>query len=762
MTRPLSAGGVYGGFARRDIQPRGEIWILDPRLDHPRCLSLGDLWAWAPSFSPSGARLAALVSAGDGRVGLTVWEMHTGNSRMFPDIDLDIYGTFGGGGEFEARPSAEGQFQKQFLWNGDDEIIFAQSGGQGPQFELDITSASRTYESLHERSSRGVASVRVWGKTAPVCGSTRNLARIKCTTGEVQTLYRGATRGASMSPDCKWLAALVATGHATLPASELVTPAVFSTSVGDDPLVSLALVLIELNGPGIPRRMDGFSAVGVVVPRRLPRWSPDSQRLAVPARCRYTSELSSGDDACWCVSIDTMQVKKWQASSALDAELLAALSVAVPGDRVEETLQGRPALSRAPSAKLRAGESPGAVWNHGAHVAVWDHEWLTLFQGSGWRRVIGGCRSVFAPVQSAEAGMYLAVADHGRAYMVHASDIAQPLREVRWDGNWTYLGLRGADDTVIAKSDSDSETCILAVSPRSRVRRSPLVFNPQFREIIKPSAREVFYRTPDDRELKGVLQLPVGRFAMSRHPVILWAYPNSEPALDNWLTRLNTDRAVWRPFQFLLTRGFAVFHVPLSMPAARVREPLQAVTEAVLPWLDVLDEQPEILPGEYGFFGHSDAGYVALALEAMTSRFKAIVAYSTFPDLGANTLAAAPANMALDCAGQAIQANRFYYEDPGQPYGLGAPFWTNEETFIRNSPLYRMQAAATPLLLLQSEFDYGARGMEAIFSILYGMGVPVELAYYWGEGHLISSPGNILDVWNRTAGFFRTYLHLQE
>lgn len=46
-------------------------------------------------------------------------------------------------------------------------------------------------------------------------------------------------------------------------------------------------------------------------------------------------------------------------------------------------------------------------------------------------------------------------------------------------------------------------------------------------------------------------------------------------------------------------------------------------------------------------------------------------------------------------------------------------------------------------------------------SILYGRGVPVELAYYWGEGHVLGSPGNIHDSWLRTEGFFAKYLRMR-
>jgi dipeptidyl aminopeptidase/acylaminoacyl peptidase len=71
-----------------------------------------------------------------------------------------------------------------------------------------------------------------------------------------------------------------------------------------------------------------------------------------------------------------------------------------------------------------------------------------------------------------------------------------------------------------------------------------------------------------------------------------------------------------------------------------------------------------------------------------------------------------------------------------------------------------MQRATTPLLLIEGEFDISPRQTEELFSILYGRGVPVELAFYWGEGHIINRPGNLKDVWERTERFFRKYLRM--
>jgi dipeptidyl aminopeptidase/acylaminoacyl peptidase len=263
---------------------------------------------------------------------------------------------------------------------------------------------------------------------------------------------------------------------------------------------------------------------------------------------------------------------------------------------------------------------------------------------------------------------------------------------------------------------------------------------------------------PNGETVSGTLQLPVGRAPNDRHPVIIWAYPDQAAVLNGSLTRLNNLHALWFPFQFLLTKGFAFFHAPFPTTGKRRPEPLQMAVDAIEPWLDVLNKQPEILPGEFGFFGHSNAGYAALALEVLSKRFKAIVACSTFPDLGFGLFYTNGMTAAADCSGNLTQAYRFPYEDPVGPYFMNGPAWKGQDKYLRNAPLFHLDTAATPLLLIEGEFDAAPRAMEATYSVLHGRGVPVELAYYWGESHVFSSPGNILDTWTRSEKFFGKYL----
>src|SRR5690606_5777499 len=84
-------------------------------------------------------------------------------------------------------------------------------------------------------------------------------------------------------------------------------------------------------------------------------------------------------------------------------------------------------------------------------------------------------------------------------------------------------------------------------------------------EVRRPHAREVARVTADGERLVGILMTPTNRPAGEKSPVVMWAYPDSTPSLEGWLTRLNDLTAVIYPFQHLLAQGFAVFQAPLPM-----------------------------------------------------------------------------------------------------------------------------------------------------------------------------------------------------
>jgi dipeptidyl aminopeptidase/acylaminoacyl peptidase len=97
-------------------------------------------------------------------------------------------------------------------------------------------------------------------------------------------------------------------------------------------------------------------------------------------------------------------------------------------------------------------------------------------------------------------------------------------------------------------------------------------------------------------------------------------------------------------------------------------------------------------------------------------------------------------------------------EDPTGFIRLGAPVYLQHQRFIDDSPLLNLEHATTPTLLFAAEMDGWGAGQEAVYMTLMREGVPTQLVTYWGENHMLESPGNIKDMIDREVAWFTKYL----
>lgn len=690
---------------------------------------------------------------------MVIWELSTGKYQIFSDLNVELFhAKFRTDRLAYEAPTNFFQFPRQYVWLDATSILFVDHGSSPPQWILAFSSLSGTLRTMRQRTEEGLRSVRVWNDQSPTCGTGSRLIRMACDTGRLESVYEGDVRGVSVSPNGRWLAAVVATRNIPPAPDKPMQWPLRATPGPDDDMVELKLTLIELTKPGRARDIEGVDAVGNVAPSRLPLWTTDSSRMAFPVRTTYSEAPSTGNDAVWEVSADTGVARKWSASSALDAELLAAL-LTTDGLNARVVIERRPQETR-PENYTDGGQVRGGAWRCGPQqVLVWNSPTLTLISPDRTVMLPGRFASVQPTVVGDSVARTLAMGGGGLSSLITTWNGNYRIETIPAAPEWTLLAVRPRDAGVVYCADTDSGTFLILTKHGVSHRSSPLSFNTYFRDVIAPQRRMLSCAFPDGSVRTGLLQLPICHRAGGRHPVIVWAYPNSTPFIGDAFSRANSAANVIYPVQYLLTKGFAFFQAPLPLRGRRSFRPMRAAVDAVLPWLDVLSRQPDILPKECGFFGHSNAGYVALALEALTECFRAIVAWNTFPAIGYDTLHSNAGNLALNCAANIVQVERMYYEDPKQPYApQPSPPWRNPAEYIRNDPVFNLKRASTPLLLVEGEFDTDPREMEEVYSILYGRGVPVELAYYWGEDHVFASPGNTRDSWLRTERFFNTYL----
>ena len=760
VARPLSARGKFFGPSWTSLlSPRADLWLLNGEMECAARLSVLPGGAWSPCFSPDGQRLAALTLVAPGKVGMVIWELSQRTYRTFSEPNVELFLA-----KFRTARSAYGgpttffQVPRQYLWCEPNSILYVDHGPVHPEWVLAFSSITSKLQGMRRRTADGRRSVRVWSDGSPTCGAGSRLVRVMCDTGKMETLYEGDVRGVSLSPNGRWLAVVIATENIRPIPDEPVSWPLLATTGFDDAMVELRLRLVDMLNPGKVREVEGITAVGNVAPSRLPRWSADSCSVALPVRRTYSDAAATADDAVWVVNAATGAARMWRASSALDAELLVAM-LTTEGLNADKVVARRPQKLRLED-YIVGGQIRGGAWRCApGQVLFWNAPELTLLTSGHIESLRGNFVSVQPTVRDNTVARTVAVRDDGNTHVITAASGSYTIEALTTPPYGSLLAVRPRDCAAVFSDDTDARTSLILTRPGRRRRRSSLSFNTYFREVIVPQRRILSHTFPDGSVRRGLLQLPIGHRPGNRHPVIVWAYPNSKPSLNDSFARANSYSNVIYPVQYLLTKGFAFFQAPFPIERKQSEWPMQAAADAVLPWVDVLAGTGEIIPEACGFFGHSNAGYVALALEALTNCFKAIVAWGTFPEIGFDTLHSWVSDVALNCGANVVQADRMFYEDPKQPYAAQpAPPWRGAVQYIRNDPVFNLNHATTPLLLIEGEFDTDPRETEEVYSILYGRGIPVELAYYWGEGHVFSSPDNIHDSWSRTEKFFRRYL----
>ncbi len=266
---------------------------------------------------------------------------------------------------------------------------------------------------------------------------------------------------------------------------------------------------------------------------------------------------------------------------------------------------------------------------------------------------------------------------------------------------------------------------------------------------------------PDGQPLTSWLYLPP-RAGGPPPPLVVKVYSGDTyrlpPPFKGPVLGLQGDTRV------LLGQGYAVLapSLPRPSPAQGAEEPARGLAERILAVVDQAAGDPALAgafdPDRLALWGHSYGGYTVMAAITQTNRFRAAVAVGGYADLVGKWASLPVPHRPLQDEG--VRSN---YVTGGMESGQGrmrAPPWADAARYARNSPLLQADSVTTPLLLAHGDQD-GAVPLsqsEAMFSALYRQNKDAMLVTYWGEGHYISSPGNVRDLYARVQGFFDAYL----
>ncbi|MPY86959.1 MAG: prolyl oligopeptidase family serine peptidase [Luteitalea sp.] len=309
------------------------------------------------------------------------------------------------------------------------------------------------------------------------------------------------------------------------------------------------------------------------------------------------------------------------------------------------------------------------------------------------------------------------------------------------------------DHDVAAMTAVDRTGTYLWTSRASLTETTPIVeTNVRLREVAEGEVRQIAYRSLDGQDLKAWILLPPGYTDTERYPLVTWVYAGSMAGdKPSSLARINNGLGL--NLQLLAAHGYAVLlpSMPLE-PEGSPSDPYMELTKGVLPAVDKAIELGIADPDKLGVMGQSFGGFSTYGLITQTRRFKAAVSLAGLSDLAA-------------LYGQFDV--RFRYEQyPHEPLfrmslaesgqtRMGNPPWKDLGRYVRNSPLTYVDRVTTPLMIIQGDMDYVAiQQGEQIFTALYRQNKRGTFVRYWGEGHVVESPANIRDMWQRIYAWF--------
>lgn len=640
-------------------------------------------------------------------------------------------------------------------WRSNRQLVFIVRPGGGLPDRLRLGwDAMAKLPELWARADRGQPSVTVIGsgpfselREGP---AKQQLVQFDTETGELRTIAAGAFADLELSSDGRY-AAVLAVG-------EQLSPASVRTLRDGDTLQQHNVLLVDLEN-GLTRSPCSDCDV---LPGLL-AWAPTANKLLVFARARANGWTDGELYAIAANSGALASIARHGVVPTVDVGRDGTVTVQAAWLADAPVLHGRQRQSRRSDwyalGRVGATNLTADFANAPATLAAQDDQGLLFIADErAWSVDRQGRPSLMSDAASLSkiavgAPLRLAINAPSRQSWLPAlqeSSRGAAVVRVARAGQFSVQDLpTGA--RVVAMSAS---TTVVTTTDRHGVSRlsvhrrglKPFVartINSGFAELEFADVRAL--RANPSARGAHWLYLPPGRQEGARLPLIVVPYPGAiYPAPPSKYAP--GALTLYTNPQLLAARGYAVLVPSLTEPVG-TSEPASGLTEQISAAVETAVSSGFADPRRIAIWGHSYGGYAALVAATRSERFGAIIVSAGISDLSAHWGAIPPDFAVSADLGPSTNWGQGWVEKAA---GMGGPPWTDPERYARNSPFSQVDRISAPVLLIQGDQDSIALGQaQSVYSALYRQGKPAALATYWGEGHVISSPGNVRDMYDR-------------
>lgn len=319
-------------------------------------------------------------------------------------------------------------------------------------------------------------------------------------------------------------------------------------------------------------------------------------------------------------------------------------------------------------------------------------------------------------------------------------------------GGYEVIAISRAAGVAVYLRNGEAGSEVVLARSDGTIERT-MSFNTHLATALHNRKIALFRERVNGEVVEDLLLLPHDYQSSERLPLIVYFYPGSVGIPGNVYERTHSPTAVsYLNLQPIVANGYAALIADVDLPPIGSQsDPMFSMHEELVLAAENVVANGYAESENWGLIGHSYGGYGALAVATQTKRFKAIVAGASAGNLSSQYGTVSSVEGVLS-TGEALPAAVFQAE-VGQ-LRMGSAPWSNPERYVRNSPVFHADDIETPVLLIHGDLDFvPVSQAEEIYTALHRQGRDVTLLRYWGEGHVLFSPENILHANNYIADF---------
>ena len=268
--------------------------------------------------------------------------------------------------------------------------------------------------------------------------------------------------------------------------------------------------------------------------------------------------------------------------------------------------------------------------------------------------------------------------------------------------------------------------------------------NPQQSQYNWGTTELISWTTPKGYQSKGILYKPEDFDPNKKYPMIVYFYEKLSDGLNRYIAPSPTPSRLNIPY--FVSNGYLVFAPDISYEDGH---PGKSAVEFINSGVEYLKKNSWVNGKKIGIQGQSWGGYQVSYL-------------ITQNDMYAAAWAGAPVvNMTSAYGGIRWSSgmNRQFQYEKSQSR-IGKTLWEAPELYLENSPLFHLDKATTPVVIMSNDKDGAVPWYQGIemFTALRRLDKKVWLLNYNNDDHNLTKRQNKKDIQIREQQFFDYYL----